>query len=601
MMLSVLVLSFLATGNQVSAFHPRVSPLLAPKDVVESSTTSDEKDNPSKDGHDFIPKMKMNQASPPYSLLNASRSTNQSDADPGTARNLYQDSPRPEYVYQGEQQDDYMDDLEGEGGFYEQFTEDDFREPLPPSISPTDKDVDQLQAQALHARSRAVSAERELGSATRLRAIENTLSKADEAAEEAFQAAKKLGLLRSDNIDIAKQQIIFDITLSATSQARIAAAGVRLRAAEMIAELCIPERRAKEALLERMPSMNLTEASRYLYRMKEAAKQLNEQLVKFHHYEDALVTRNGMLVTSWLNGGSIHAQTSQEVQYVRLWSETGAEAIAREKLILDTITDMARRAGAKLLEAAVTALDLSEKLSEAVKAATARARDEAKARRNKQAALLAQELSTRAAAARRIRLEAEAREQAVKMIDKLQELDNRAAPWWSYMLMGAGATAGAIPSGAVILAIISKLATGAGTTASLSAGVSTVLGVANMPDDVASNTIETTLGEVEARLIGMEEPAVASAAETGSQIAETTAGMLPGLVKQLPIVSKAIVEAVGEAALLRRAGPSSEVDAATLLSKDEGLRVMVIEAVADAIEDAVRAARSDMLGPDWEN
>ncbi|PHH70732.1 hypothetical protein CDD80_5772 [Ophiocordyceps camponoti-rufipedis] len=549
--------------------------------------------------------MNMNQTSRPYYSLNASHSANQSDANPRNARNLY-DFPRPDYVYQTGPHDGDMDDMEDEDAFYEQFTEDDFREPLPPAIPPTDKDINQLQAQALLARSRVVSAEMELSSATKLGAIESTLSKADEAADEAFQATKKLGLLRSEHIDVAKHQISFDIALAATSQARVAAAGVRLRAAEMIADTCLPERGTKEELLDRMPFMNLTEASRYLYRIKEAARQLNQQLIKFHHYEDSLVTRSGMLVMSWLNGGTNHTEATQEDQYIRLWSETGVAAIAREKLTLDIITGMARRAGAQLLEAAVTALDLSEKLSEAVKAATARARDELKARRNKQAALLAQELAARSAAARRMRLEAEAKEHAIKMIDRLKDLDNRAgpnraAPWWSYMLMGAGATVGAIPSGAVILAIISKIATSAGTTAGISAGVSSVLGAADVSDDVAGNTLDTTLGGIEARLIGMKEPAVASAAETGSHIAETTASMLPGLVEQLPIVSNAIVVATGQASLLRRAGPASEIDAATLLSKDEGLREMVIEAVADAIEDAVGAARSDMLGPDWES
>ncbi|RCI16595.1 hypothetical protein L249_2956 [Ophiocordyceps polyrhachis-furcata BCC 54312] len=515
---------------------------------------------------------------------------------------VYEPTPdSPPHVYEtiaGAEEPYYLDIVDG-----------------PPKPPARDSDVQELRRLALSSRDRAVEAENDVGSALEVDDIEEAMLKADRAAEEAFRSAQELGLLKGAGVDMEKQRMEFDAALRATVDARMAAARARSRAATLMIDKCFPERNEKWALITRMASMRMEEAVHYQQKMEEAARQLNEQISRFHQFTKELSRRQGSLIASWLS-----EDNNNNNHYIKLWSERDIEAINREKQFIDVVTEMSKSALKELWEAAVTALDLSDKFTRAIESARERARQEemqqaakdAKERQQKEAMALAEK--QREARLRR-ELEAEAKKEATSLMEKLQGMEEAKSTWWTDLMIGVTTAISTVPFGIFLYAVVtsSSSTSGLGAAAvsvatSMAADTTTAMGAAGAAaEEAVSQVLEDALGTAEAALVGLSHPVVSVGADTESILSQMTSESLPHIMGEMPVVSELAdsVRHMLTTTLRRRTTTTTGTTTTTttrdeavaaLLRRDEALRGMVVDAVMDVMQEAIQGAHVAMFG-----
>ncbi|RDA87703.1 hypothetical protein CP532_1776 [Ophiocordyceps camponoti-leonardi (nom. inval.)] len=526
---------------------------------------------------------------------------------------VYEPTPSsPAHVYEaipGGDDPYYLDVIDGKGG--------------PPTPPPRDSDVDELCARALSARDEAMVAENEVSFASAVKDIENAVSKADRAAEEAFRSTQALGLLKGASVNVDKQRISFDTAFRATADARMAAARARTRAATLMIEKCLPERKMRWTLITKMPNMGMDEAVHYQHKMEEAAKKLNEQISKFHHFTKELSRRQGSLIASWLSD-QFHVQITppetaaaaagpQPPSYIKLWSERDNEAINREKQLMDVITEMSKSALKELWEAAVTALDLMEKFSMTIESSREKARQEAieqvakdaRERLQQQAMDLAEKQRATDAAKMRREMEAEAKKEATSLMEKLQSLEDAGVPWWTDLMIGVTTAISVVPFGIFLYAVVSSSTPaaavgGLGAAAAAAAATGTSSGsTVGASEGAVGQALEEAFGTAEAALIGLSHPIVAAGKDTESILTQITSEALPHIIGELPVreVTDSIRQ-LATTALRRRGTQRKTSEGAALLRRDEALREMVVDAVIDVMQEAIQGAHVAMFGED---
>ncbi|RDA91901.1 hypothetical protein CP533_1313 [Ophiocordyceps camponoti-saundersi (nom. inval.)] len=489
----------------------------------------------------------------------------------------------------------------------------------PPTPPARDSDVDELRTKAIRSRDQAFEAENEVSFAKAVEDIEKAVTKADKAAEEAFRSTQKLGTLRGTNVNAEKQQKDFKTAYMATADARMAAARARSRAAELIIEKCLPERRMRWTLISKMASMNMDEAVEFQEKIQEAAKKLNEQISKFHHFTRELSRKQGALIFSWLSSQSLTIplkngtpvplkQPQQAPSYIKLWSERGNEAIHREKQLIDMITEMAKAALTELWDAAVTALDLLERFNMVIQANRDKAKEaarealekQAKERMEKQANELAEKQRASEAVKARREMEGKAKKEATTLMEKLRDLEKAASPWWTELMLGVTAAVSTIPFGIFLYAVVtsSTPAAAAGGLGAAAAAVSAAgSGLGTASEEAVGHMLDEAVGTTEAALMGLSHPASAAGSDTEAILTQLTSEALPHIISEVPVaeVAESIRNTMTTA--LRRRGLRTD-GAAALLRRDEALRGMVVDAVLDVMQEAIQSAHVAMFGED---